>query len=213
MVRTNWTAQRTLIGPTYKIEITVEGVHTRALLDHGAQVTIVRRQLLGKIRNEQGWSLETCHSKELPLKNQPIGATGAELGAIGTVKLQMEIAATQTTREISCFVLDSSKPLWQGELRDCGILLGTNALVDSGMEVTHADGTVIAPSHYKTVESSQDDQVRILQLSLAKTIHLMPQQSKWVSATVDIPNVTCEKESIGVISPKADTLAGITVTS
>ena len=33
-------------------------------------------------------NLETCHSKELPLKNQPIGATGAESGAIETVKLR-----------------------------------------------------------------------------------------------------------------------------
>ena len=39
-----------LVGPTYKIEVTAEGVRTRALLDHGAQVTIVRRQLLGKIK-------------------------------------------------------------------------------------------------------------------------------------------------------------------
>ena len=30
-----------LIGPTYKIEIILEGVRTRALLDHGSQVTIV----------------------------------------------------------------------------------------------------------------------------------------------------------------------------
>ena len=33
-----------LIGPTYKTEILVEGVHTRALLDHGSKVIIVRRQ-------------------------------------------------------------------------------------------------------------------------------------------------------------------------
>ena len=30
-----------LVGPTYKIEVTVEGVRTRALLEHGAQVNIV----------------------------------------------------------------------------------------------------------------------------------------------------------------------------
>ena len=47
------------------------------------------------------------------LEKQPIGATGTELGAIGAVKLNMEVAATQASHEIS---LDSDKPLWQGEL-------------------------------------------------------------------------------------------------
>ena len=36
-------------GPTYKVKVNVEGVRTRALLDHGAQVSIVRRQLLSHI--------------------------------------------------------------------------------------------------------------------------------------------------------------------
>lgn len=35
-----------VVGPTYKINVTVEGIPTRAFLDHGLQVTIVRRQLL-----------------------------------------------------------------------------------------------------------------------------------------------------------------------
>ena len=34
-----------LSGPVYKVDVTVDGVKTRALLDHGSQVTIVRRQL------------------------------------------------------------------------------------------------------------------------------------------------------------------------
>ena len=37
-------------GPTFKVKVEIEGVRTRALLDHGAQVTIVRRQLLSHIR-------------------------------------------------------------------------------------------------------------------------------------------------------------------
>ena len=106
------------------------------------------------------------------------------MGAIGAVTLNMEVAVTQANHEISCFVLDSSKPLWQGELWDCGVLLGTNALVEFGIEVTHSDGTVIIPSSLKTPEGNQgsheDNKVRILKLSMEKTVHLMPQQSKWV---------------------------------
>ena len=60
-----------LIDSTYKIEIIVEGVCTRALLDHGSQVIIVRRQLLGKVKEKQQWSLEISHLKEIPLENQP----------------------------------------------------------------------------------------------------------------------------------------------
>ena len=174
-----------LVGPTYKIEITVKSVLTGALLDHGAQVTIVRRQLLGKVKERQKWPVETCRSKEIPLEKQPIGATGTELGAVGAVRLNMVVDATQANQEISCFVLDSSKPLWQGELQDCVVLLGTNALIKFGIEVIHSDGTVIIPSPLKTPEGTQgsqeEDRVRILQLSMEKTVHLMPQQSlQWM---------------------------------
>ena len=31
-----------VVGPTYKVDVTIEGVKTRALLDHGSQVSIVR---------------------------------------------------------------------------------------------------------------------------------------------------------------------------
>ena len=37
-------------GPTYKVDIVVDGVRTRALLDHGAQVSLARKQLLPVIK-------------------------------------------------------------------------------------------------------------------------------------------------------------------
>ena len=39
-------------GPTYKAEVKVEGVQTRALLDHGARVSLVRKQLLPLIKEK-----------------------------------------------------------------------------------------------------------------------------------------------------------------
>ena len=57
------------------------------------------------------------HRIDSKLENQPIGATGTELGAVAAVKLYMELDATQAY-QVSCFVLDSSKPLSQGELQD-----------------------------------------------------------------------------------------------
>ena len=39
-------------GPTYKAEVNVEGVQTRALLDHGTQVSLVHQQLLPHIKDK-----------------------------------------------------------------------------------------------------------------------------------------------------------------
>ena len=70
---------------------------------------------------------------------------------------------------------------------------------------------VIVPSNQKVLETCQEgDQVRILQMSLQKTVHLMPQQSKWVTAVVDMPGTTDESKVVGIMSPKADILAGAT---
>ena len=73
---------------------------------------------------------------------------------------------------------------------------------------------MIITSSLKTPEGTQgsheDDKVRILQLSMEKTVHVMPQQSKWVRATVDVPEDTSESKFVGVMSPKANTLGGMT---
>ena len=73
---------------------------------------------------------------------------------------------------------------------------------------------MIIPSPLKTPEGTQgsqeEDRVRILQLSMEKTVHLMPQQSKWVRATVDVPEDTSESKLVGVMSPKATTLGEMT---
>ena len=71
------------VGPAYKINITVEGIPTRAFLDHSSQVTIVHRQLLPLIQEKNKWSSEKCKSKNIPLEVQPVGAMGKELGASG----------------------------------------------------------------------------------------------------------------------------------
>ena len=57
----------------------------------------------------------------------------------------MEIDETGQNLDIPCYVLDSNKPLWQGELKDCAVLLGTNALTDFGFGVFHSNGVLIHP--------------------------------------------------------------------
>ena len=74
-------------GPVYKVNIEVEGVRTRALLDHGAQVSLLRSQLLPVVKEKQGWTLDQCHRRNLKLDQQPVGAEGRPLGATGIVQL------------------------------------------------------------------------------------------------------------------------------
>ena len=37
----NFSDRSPVVGPTYKVGVTIDGVKTRALLDHGSQVSIV----------------------------------------------------------------------------------------------------------------------------------------------------------------------------
>ena len=74
-------------GPTYKVDIVVDGVRTRALLDHGAQVSLARKQLLPVIKERNEWSVEQCQARNLMLAGQLRGAGGHDLGAEGIVAL------------------------------------------------------------------------------------------------------------------------------
>ena len=40
-------------GPSYKVNVVVEGVKTRGFLDHGAQVSLIRKELLPTIKEKQ----------------------------------------------------------------------------------------------------------------------------------------------------------------
>ena len=115
-------------GPTYQVRVEVEGVGTKALLDHGAQVSLMRKQLLPYIQEKQGWTLEQCHSRNLPLDIKPVGAGGKPLGVTAVVLLTIRIPESEVVQEVPCYVLDSSEPLWSGEINNCGIVLETNSL-------------------------------------------------------------------------------------
>ena len=192
-----------VVGPAYKIDISVHGVKTRALLDHGSQVSIVRREVLPMVKEKQGWSMDTCVSKLLPLKAQPIGATGKELGAAGIVVLDIQVEATAKTCPVPCYVLDSDQPLWSGELTDCGVLMGTNALITHGFGVTQSDGKVIEPGNRR--ESVSTPETRTIHVVLSETVHLKPNQTKLVKSRVE------ETESIPpavwMIGPNEELLA------
>jgi len=56
----------------------------------------------------------------------------------------------------------------------------------------------------------KETRLKILHFSLEKTVRLLPQQSKWVSAMLDVPDATGESQLVGVVLSKIDTLAGVT---
>ena len=60
-------------------------------------------------------------AKTVPLESQPIGATGQELDVQGIAMLNILMETTGKTYPTPCCVLDSSRPVWSGELEDCGV--------------------------------------------------------------------------------------------
>lgn len=71
-----------------------------------------------KIMEKCGWTIKEYHSRNRPLEQQPVGTDGEPLGAQSVVALNVEVEVTKVVKQVFCFVLDSSKPLWKGELTD-----------------------------------------------------------------------------------------------
>ena len=83
-----------VIGSIYKVDITIYRVPTRALIDSGSQVCIVRQQLLPIVKDKCNWSLSDCLVHNLPPNNQPVGAEGTVLGATALVNLEVIVEET-----------------------------------------------------------------------------------------------------------------------
>lgn len=199
----NNSSESLIVGPTYKVNVTVDGVKTCALLDHGSQVTIVRQQLLPMVKEKQQWTMDNCVERTVPLKSQPVGATGQELGADGIAVLDILMETTGKTCPIPCYVLDSTRPLWSGELEDCGVLMGTNALVQHGFTVKHSNGTEVEPK----IKGSENaiTVVKTIDVTLRETVHLKPHQTKIVKGALEEEAVAAP--GVFMISPNEEMLA------
>ena len=66
-------AEADVRGPIYTVIVNVDGVRTRAFLDFGAQISLVRRQMLPNIKVEQQWSQDECHKWNHFITQQPRG--------------------------------------------------------------------------------------------------------------------------------------------
>ena len=191
-------SQMNEIGSVYKVNITIHGVPTRALIDSGSQVCIIRQQMLPIIKEKCNWDLSDLVSRNLPLNAQPVGAEGSALGATALVKLEVVIEATGIKLTVPCYVIDSTKPVWQGDVKNCGMIMGTNALSAFEFHISHSNGIEILPAsseclakqHYKPDVSKSVDlsNQKDLQVNLVDAIKcLKPVQEDLV---VQTPSLT-----------------------
>ena len=110
----------------------------------------------------------------------------------------MEVDETGQNLNIPCYVLESTKPLWKGR----AVLLGTNALVDYGFGVSHANGLTIQPT-----SKSQSKDVTMLHVMSSQGVHLKPGHTKWVNVTVSTDNDTTPSMNCGMIVPNEEVLS------
>ena len=90
-------------GPMYKAVAKADGVHTRALLDPGAQISLVRQKLLLVIRTKQG--VDQYQQRNLELDRQPIGASGEALEVMAVVMLKITVGGAKRSFTVPCYVL------------------------------------------------------------------------------------------------------------
>lgn len=124
----NQTSGADTADPTYKVDVTVEGLKTRALIDNGSQVSLVHTEMLSKLRELNNWTIEECKQKTQKMTSEPMGAGGQTLGARKIVIVSVTLDSTGKSLFVPCYVLDSEKSLWRGAVKNCGIVLGTNAM-------------------------------------------------------------------------------------
>ena len=121
----------------------------------------------------------------MPLNTQPVGAEGSVLGATALVKVDVIIKVTRKCLEVPCYVIDSAKPVWQGNVKNCGMIMGTNALVAFQFCISHFNGEKISPVSLPKQELSAKVSKQTY-LPLTDTINSIPVQ---VDLAVQAPSL------------------------
>ena len=61
------------------------------------------------------------------------------------VSLEVVVEVTGKSLKVPCYVIDSIKPVRRGDAQNCGIIMGSNALVAFQFHILHANGIEILP--------------------------------------------------------------------
>ena len=156
--------------------------------------------------------MEECKSKTSKVVSQPLGAGGTELGAKKVVLISLTLEATGKSLHIPCYVVDSTRLLWQGAVKNCGLVLGTNTIVGFGIQLVHENGTTIQPvaGNAKSVERAAEKVTRVV---LSGVTRIGPRETKCVKAKVVQTSGTDDTQPLadltGVISPNETILADL----
>ena len=116
------------------------------------------------------------------MKAQSIGALGQELGAESVVVAEIKMKQTGQKVKIPCFVMSSMKPIWQGIVRDYAMVLGTNSLVEFGLQLVHTDGSIMVLAIIDSKRPAVTAAVSGVVLS--HVTHLALGQTKQVEVTI-----------------------------
>lgn len=161
------------------------------------------------------------------MDGQPIGAGGEALGAVAVVALDITIEKTKEMRQVPCYVLESTKPIWGGELKNCAVILGTNALESLGFRIVHQDGTTVKPFGQEDDPEEEDKSMAgmsaksegqvddpedkstpgVLAISVRHTVRIGPQQTLIADVIVEQEPLSEEQSQMGIVVPKEDELA------
>ena len=142
--------------------------------------------------------------------------------------------STGMSLSVPCYVLDSVKPLWRGTVRNCGIVLGTNALTAFGMQVMHSNGEAVRPDDnvhpsgtgQETLEETEEPEQLIhpaeevvptdqtdgkpeykVRVLLSQVVHLGARMSKEVRVEIVQPATQDAHIGLGVLVPEEGCLA------
>ena len=97
--------------------------------------------------------MEQCQARTLTMDRQPQGAGRYHLGTEDMTALQVTTENTEVSQRVPCYVLDSAKPIWKGKLKDCGLVIGTNALADLGFNIVDAQDQFNLRDHKRIREA------------------------------------------------------------
>ena len=75
-------------------------------------------------------------------------------------------------------MLKSCKPLWNGELYNCRLVLGTNALEPLGFQITHPSGERVSPAGAGC--NSVGPQPVEAEPNAAAAVHVILDQKLWL---------------------------------
>ena len=125
------------IGPTFYLEIEIEGVPVRAVVDSAAQSTVIFRDLLHKVNRQRKANGHPCLTLGLPSAtlHGKGGKDNSKLCITAQVELQLAVDGLVVTAPV--FVQPSSS---------VPCLLGTNVLPQLGIRVVRANGQSLVES-------------------------------------------------------------------